>query len=337
MEMQRLTFGDRCSPFVTISVVHRIAEDFKDRLPEAAAAVKQSLYVGDYLDSPDTAAEAIERAVQVRSILAFGDFHLRNWVSNCPTFLYANEPISEAVPVHQEIALASPDTTTILGVCWRPGPDVLSFAIHRLEEVVYTRSGLLRKVTGVFDPLGLATPCTIQANIRLKVLNLGGPRWDAAILNQEHAWWRDWLERLPQINDMNRCLFPDGDDIVTSQLHTFVDASEEAFAAAIYILNVYHRGKVMPRLGMAKAKQAPRKTLSVVKLELQAALLGTILATYVQLALSRPLSSQHFWTDNSCLRTRVRSTSSYKIFVSHRIGRSTPSRPPKNGASSPGG
>ena len=62
MEMQRLTFGDRCSPFVAISVVHRIAEDFKDRLPEAAAAVKQSLYVGDYLDSPDTAAEAIERA-----------------------------------------------------------------------------------------------------------------------------------------------------------------------------------------------------------------------------------------------------------------------------------
>lgn len=141
---------------------------------------------------------------------------------------------------------------------------MLSFATHRPEKVVYTRCGLLSKVAGVFDPLGLATPFTIQAKIRLKVLNLGGLHWDEAIPNQEHAWWRNWLERLPQLNDMDlpRCLFPDGDDIVTSQLHTFADASEEAFAAAVYIRIVYRRGKVMTRLMMVKAKQVPQKTLS---------------------------------------------------------------------------
>ena len=60
---------------------------------------------------------------------------------------------------------------------------------------------------------------------------------------------------------------------------------------------------------------APEDTLR------KTALLGIRLTTNVQQALSRPLSSRHFWTDNSCVRNWVRSTSSsYKIFVSHRIG-----------------
>jgi hypothetical protein len=53
---------------------------------------------------------------------------------------------------------------------------------------------------------------------------------------------------------------------------------------------------------MAKTKLAQKKTISVAKLELQAALLGSRLARYVCDALNRPIDKKYFWTDSSCVR-----------------------------------
>ncbi len=72
---------------------------------------------------------------------------------------------------------------------------------------------------------------------------------------------------------------------------------------------------------MAKTKVAPKKALSVARLELQAALLGEHLATYVRKALTRPINRLVFWTNSKCIIGWVRSTSVwYKPFGAHRIG-----------------
>ena len=62
--MDRLSFGDKCSPFVAISVVHRVADDYgQDRsLTEAANAIRENFYVDDYLDSSDTTDGAVRLA-----------------------------------------------------------------------------------------------------------------------------------------------------------------------------------------------------------------------------------------------------------------------------------
>ena len=109
--------------------------------------------------------------------------------------------------------------------------------------------------------------------------------------------------------------------MVTSQLHTFEDASEEAFSGVVYLRSEQRDRHIQTCLLMSKTKLAPIKTLSVAEQDLQVALMGSRLATYIQGAVSHPISTRYFWTDNSCIRNWVCSSSAaYKTFVSHRIG-----------------
>ena len=62
LQMDRLCFGDKCSPFVAISVVHRVADDYGQDCPEAANAIRENFYGDDYLDSSDTTDGAVRLA-----------------------------------------------------------------------------------------------------------------------------------------------------------------------------------------------------------------------------------------------------------------------------------
>ena len=91
-KMDRLTFGDTCSPYVAIETVRRVATDHGQGEPEAVDAILKKLYMDDYLDSTPTVEEAITRAKTVQRILAEGDFHLRKWLSNSQQFIEAVDP-----------------------------------------------------------------------------------------------------------------------------------------------------------------------------------------------------------------------------------------------------
>lgn len=71
---------------------------------------------------------------------------------------------------------------------------------------------------------------------------------------------------------IERCLFPEETEITNSQLHVFCDASEDAYAAVVYIFNTYRSGQIIFRLVKASRKLAHKKTFAVPKLELNAAL-----------------------------------------------------------------
>lgn len=71
----------------------------------------------------------------------------------------------------------------------------------------------------------------------------------------------------------------------------------------------------------AATKLAPTKTISVCKLELCAALLGSRLARFVEKILSVKMDARYFWTDSSTVRNWIRAISAnYQVFVSHRTG-----------------
>ena len=73
---------------------------------------------------------------------------------------------------------------------------------------------------------------------------------------------------------MPRCLFLDSARITSLERHTFCDASEEAYVTVIYIRSCYADGRVIVRQVKACSKWAAKKTISIPKLELNAALLG---------------------------------------------------------------
>ena len=68
-QMDRLTFGDCCSPFIAIYVTRKTAEDHGQGRPDAVQAIHNNLYMDDYLDSAKTEEQAIKRALAVKDIL----------------------------------------------------------------------------------------------------------------------------------------------------------------------------------------------------------------------------------------------------------------------------
>ena len=85
-QMNRLTFGDCCSPFVAVYTTRKVTEDYEKGKEEAAEAIHARLYTDDCLDSADTIEQAVKKAEEVDSILKNVDFHLTKWLSNSHKF-----------------------------------------------------------------------------------------------------------------------------------------------------------------------------------------------------------------------------------------------------------
>ena len=96
-QMNKQTFGNVCSPFIATYVIQKTAKDHGDVNEKSVTAIKDNLYMDDYLGSARTKVEAITLAKRVKAVLAEGDFHFVKWQSNSASVRNALEP-SEVEP-----------------------------------------------------------------------------------------------------------------------------------------------------------------------------------------------------------------------------------------------
>lgn len=109
-----------------------------------------------------------------------------------------------------------------------------------------------------------------------------------------------------------------GEDI-RRELHIFCDASEQAYGAVAY-LRISGGNEVLTSFIMARSRVAPKKTISIPRLELCAALSGSQLANLLVKELSVPLHNVTLWSDSTTVLTWICSDSCrYKVFVANRI------------------
>ena len=312
-QMHRLTFGDGPSPFIAISTMHRTAEDHGNEREKAIKAIKEKNYVDDYLNSFDNEEEAIEISKQVKEILKMGDFHLVKWVYNFSEIRRAFGD-SEAQVAHKNLA-------KVLGVGWNLEKDVFGYNVEIPILKEYRRRSLLSQLSSLFDPLVLAAPVILKAKIKMQHLTIRGIGWDEEITTEEKVCWQKWFKKVLNLGKLEipRCLKPAHD--LQSELHVFCDASEEAFAAVACIRNTRNKEYVSSNIILSKTRVEPKKTVSVAKLELQGALLGSRIAATIEKELNITFNRRIFWTDSACVRNWIRTTASYyKHYVSHRIG-----------------
>ena len=113
----------------------------------------------------------------------------------------------------------------VLGLTYNPGDDTLGFRLSGLDDVEYTRVGLVSKVASHFDPQGTAAPLTVKAKIKLRELDQKGLDWYDRVAEKDKEWWKSYFSSLKQLKEVRvkRCLFPDAENIMRSEMHTFCD------------------------------------------------------------------------------------------------------------------
>ncbi|XP_055585318.1 uncharacterized protein LOC129738158 [Uranotaenia lowii] len=327
--MDVATFGSTCSPASAQFVKNRNAEMHYELFPEASRDIISHHYVDDYLKSFSTEEEATKVGNDVRIVHGNGGFQLHNWRSNSQKVL-EQLGVEDTLKVKELVEITQ--TERVLGMLWESTTDVLSFSTqlsHEVQNLVAsstrpTKRQVLRCVMILFDPLGLLAPFLIHGKVLIQDLWRTGIEWDDEVPDRVYERWLKWIEVIAHIEEIRipRCYFPQAtkhtyDNV---QLHLFVDASEVAYACAIYLRTTVS-GQPQCCLIGAKAKVAPLKPWSIPKLELQGCVLGVRLMTYVKQHHEITISSTHIWTDSRTALAWIKADPrNYRPFVSNRVG-----------------
>ena len=110
-------------------------------------------------------------------------------------------------------------------------------------------------------------------------------------------------------------------EVKSKSLHTFVDASGDAYGAVVYSRQEYTSGVTSVRLVASKARVAPLSSMSIPRLELMVAVLGLRLALSIAEVLNIDKDLVEFWTDSiNVLWWICRPSRNFKPFTSNRLG-----------------
>ncbi|XP_017492964.1 PREDICTED: uncharacterized protein LOC108381053 isoform X2 [Rhagoletis zephyria] len=326
--MSVMTFGATCSPSSAQYVKNLNANEFHSRYPRAVESIVKNHYVDDMLDSVDTVEEAIQLVSNVSFIHSKGGFHIRNWRSNSEEVLNA----LQVNAIDSERSLDTPQEVPVekvLGLWWLTKEDCFTFRLaqhHKIGELLRgdhrpTKREVLSVVMSIFDPLGLLNFYVIYAKVIFQDVWRSGCGWDDSVPDEHYSSWQKWVHLLPRVEGLRipRCYFQNLGHESELEMHVFVDASENAYAATCYLRHT--RGDVVNcTLIGSKVKVAPVKMLSIPRLELQAAVIGARLAAGVLTSHTLPIRRQTFWTDSRTVLAWIRSDHRrYSQFVAFRV------------------
>ncbi|XP_062704158.1 uncharacterized protein LOC134286550 [Aedes albopictus] len=324
--MDVATFGSTCSPSAAQFVKNRNAEEFAEEFPQAAEAITKHHYVDDFLCSVDTEQEAVELAEQVKLVHSKAGFVIRNRLSNSSYVLtrVGEQPTDSAKKIWTDKSAAY---ERVLGMIWKPEPDVFVFqGVFRegilaliSDNVVPTKREVLRTVMSIFDPLGLVAIFVIHGKVLVQHIWRSGLGWDERLSDTLLDQWKRWVKLLQQLDEVAipRCYFPgySSEDYTSVELHIFVDASEEAFAAVAYF-RIVEGTRV--RCSLVSAKTGLPS--SIPRLELSAAVLGARLSKSVIENHTIPIKRRTFWSDSCTFLSWLRADPrKYRQFVAFRL------------------
>ncbi|XP_055589878.1 uncharacterized protein LOC129742057 [Uranotaenia lowii] len=321
--MSVATFGSACSPSSVQFVKNLNAREHAREYPQAAEAIIEHHYVDDWMDSADTTEEAAKLASAVEYVHKKGGFQIHNWLSNSDAFL---KLVGSELAAEVKVLPSDKDSTQrVLGMLWRPTEDVFIFGSVPVREGVHpTKREILRTVMSLFDPLGFLSFFIIHGKIIIQDLWRAKTDWDTRIPDQIHRKWLEWTEHFRDLQNVriDRHYFGKMKSKQTGniQLHVFCDASELAYACVAYF-RVRIGGEIRCALVAGKSKVAPLKTLSIPRLELQAAVEGVRIQKSIMETHRLTIESTTFWSDSRTVLSWIRSDSRrYRQYVACRVG-----------------
>ena len=298
----RVVFGVTSSPFLLASVIRYHIQNDQDYDAYFKTKLLQSFYVDNSLTSVDTPLELEEFKQKSIELMQKGSFELRSWEhSYCKDL---------------------PTESTVLGLNWNKAEDTLKVNMSWLKEISMekvTKRSILSIAHRIFDPIGYTAPVMLCPKLMLQKAWVMGVDWDEEIredLKKEFLQWFTDLKTLEEI-DIPRWIQVTSENQKNCSLHTFCDASKEAYAAVVF-LRIEEKDDVKISLLSAKSRITPLKGGTIPRLELTAALVGARLAQSVLQALGWKDIKQHFWSDSTTVLTWITKVDNWSVFVRNR-------------------
>lgn len=325
-EWQVLPFGTTCSPCCASFALQRHVLLHSEPGEEVRFSIERCFYVDNCLQSVSSIEEAQQLVKKLRQLLASGGFEIRQWASNRPEVI-SHLP-SKARSDKLELWLSQDRQEaheSTLGLNWNCETDTLSLKHRPIDYGEPTMRNIYRTLASQYDPLGFIIPFTTRAKIIVQQLWDKHRDWDDPQLPHDllHQWktWKGELVHLSELT-LPRCYTLPHMDLsdIAREVHIFCDASERAYGSVAYLRSEDHYGNAQLSFLMARSRVAPRKQISIPRLELCAALTGAQLAKLLQTELTFKVTTCTLWSDSTTVLNWLHSTSChFKVFVGTRI------------------
>lgn len=317
--LQTVTYGTVSAPYLSLKVLSKLADNERQNFPLASDIISRNTYVDDVVFGADTLEEARESRDQLLAMTSRGGFSLRKWSSNSSELLRDLSPELREIKSSREFRVD--DTLKVLGVSWFPAEDCFRYAIQNTPLIQITKRTVLSHISKLFDPLGWIAPIIIVAKIYMQQLWLVKIDWDTVLPQELAQQWAVFYDDLRQLSELRIPRWIGTSQQASFQLHGFCDASQHAYAAAVY-LRAEVNNEIITHLLTCKSKVAPLKTLTIPRLELCAAELLSRLLVWTIKHLSFPAMPTFAWSDSSVTLSWIAgSPSQWKVFVANRVSR----------------
>ena len=327
-----LPFGLRCSPYLAIATIHHHVSQYADTYPHVVKEILENMYVDDLLSGAKTVEEALRSYEAEVEIMKAAGMKLRKWSSNNPVLAQRFKDDNVSAPEGQkDFSLEedkNPNTnSSVLGIRWNSSEDYFTFheqgILDKAISVRPTKRNILSVASKLYDPPGWLSPFIIKIKILIQIMWQRGFEWDEILPPDILVKWDDWKNELQSLSKVR---IPRYIGSIHKQyahpveLHTFGDASEEAYAAVSYLKSVDEDGIAYITLMYSKTRVSPIKLVSLPRLELLASVLAAEAATYVINSLKIRDLQLYMWTDAKVALQWIRGSSrQYKTFVGNRV------------------
>ncbi|UYV81093.1 hypothetical protein LAZ67_19002754, partial [Cordylochernes scorpioides] len=314
---KRVLFGVTSSPFLLAATLKLHLEQYEREV----IPLLKCMYMDNCVNSVTSLEEAQVFQQQSIDLLSPAGFNLREWQMGGP-------------------GIVNGENISVLGMKWDTADDTLTISDKLMMTPTHqsldqendaeienhtpklTKRIMLSEAHAVFDPLGLFSPFTIVPKIILQQCWKSELKWDQPVPEDIVKKFVEWQSQIPELLSARIPRWVMRDGFEQPSLHVFCDASQDAYATCIYLRTVKNE-EVNVQLVTSKARVAPKRKLTIPRLELMSCLIGSRLTKQVMKIISEsiaiPETNIWFWTDSSTALRWIQNEKPWATFVRNRV------------------
>ncbi|UYV84618.1 hypothetical protein LAZ67_X002845, partial [Cordylochernes scorpioides] len=314
---KKVVFGVTSSPFLLAATLKLHLEQYEREV----IPLLKCMYMDNCVNSVTSLEEAQVFQQQSIDLLSPAGFNLREWQMGGP-------------------GIVNSENISVLGMKWDTADDTLTISDKLMMTPTYksldqendaeienqthklTKRIMLSEAHAVFDPLGLFSPFTIVPKIILQQCWKSELKWDQPVPEDIVKKFVEWQSQIPELLSVRIPRWVMRDGLEQPSLHVFCDASQDAYATCIYLRTVKIE-EVNVQLIASKSRVAPKKKLTIPRLELMSCLIGSRLTKQVMKIISESIAISEtniwFWADSSTALRWIQNEKPWATFVRNRV------------------